>query len=45
MTIGEMLAQSGKLAILGFGTVFGFLVIMIITVSLLSWFFKSKISK
>jgi oxaloacetate decarboxylase gamma subunit len=34
MTIIEMLGQSGILSILGMGVVFGFLVIMIICVSL-----------
>ena len=35
MTIGEMLIQSGMLAILGLGIVFGFLIILVISVSLL----------
>ena len=35
MTIGEMLGQSGLLALMGVGTVFMFLITMIIVVSLL----------
>jgi oxaloacetate decarboxylase gamma subunit len=34
MTITEMLSQSGILTLLGMGVVFGFLVIMVIAVSL-----------
>lgn len=34
MTIMEMLGQSGVLTLLGMGVVFGFLVIMVITISL-----------
>ena len=34
MTIVEMLGQSGILTVLGMGVVFGFLIIMIITISL-----------
>ena len=34
MTIMEMLGQSGVLSVLGMGIVFGFLIIMIITVTL-----------
>lgn len=33
MTIFDMLGQSGVLALLGMGTVFGFLVIMVISIS------------
>jgi oxaloacetate decarboxylase gamma subunit len=34
MTIVEMLGQSGVLTLLGMGVVFGFLVIMVITINL-----------
>ncbi|MDR2194192.1 MAG: OadG family protein [Treponema sp.] len=34
MTIGEMFEQSGVLTLLGMGTVFGFLIILIISVTL-----------
>ena len=33
MTIGEMLGQSGVMTLLGMGTVFGFLVVLIIAVT------------
>jgi oxaloacetate decarboxylase gamma subunit len=35
MTIAEMLEQSGVLTLLGMGIVFGFLIILIVTVSLM----------
>lgn len=35
MTIAEMLGQSGVLTLLGMGIVFGFLVIMIITITIM----------
>jgi oxaloacetate decarboxylase gamma subunit len=34
MTIAEMLGQSGKMAVIGMGIVFSFLIILIITVTL-----------
>jgi oxaloacetate decarboxylase gamma subunit len=34
MTIAEMLGQSGKMAIIGMGIVFSFLIILVIAVSL-----------
>jgi oxaloacetate decarboxylase gamma subunit len=34
MTIGQMFEQSGVLSLLGMGTVFGFLIILIISVTL-----------
>jgi oxaloacetate decarboxylase gamma subunit len=34
MTIAEMLSQSGQLTLMGMGMVFGFLIIMIIAVTL-----------
>jgi oxaloacetate decarboxylase gamma subunit len=34
MTIAEMLGQSGKMAVIGMGIVFSFLVILIVTVTL-----------
>jgi len=33
MTIGEMIGQSGVMTLLGMGTVFGFLTIMVIIIS------------
>jgi oxaloacetate decarboxylase gamma subunit len=35
MTIAEMLGQSGSLTLLGMGVVFGFLIILIVSVTLL----------
>jgi oxaloacetate decarboxylase gamma subunit len=34
MTIGQMFEQSGMLTLLGMGTVFGFLIILIISITL-----------
>ena len=33
MNIGEMIGQSGVMALLGVGTVFGFLIIMVIIIN------------
>ncbi|MCL2008415.1 MAG: OadG family protein [Treponema sp.] len=45
MTITEMLGQSGILAILGMGVVFGFLWLMVICVSFVGKYFQSKEKK
>ena len=42
MTIMEMLSQSGILALLGMGMVFSFLLIMVISISLLGKFFQTQ---
>lgn len=44
MTIVEMLGQSGILAILGMGVVFGFLVIMVIVINLAGKVIKDKVA-
>jgi len=44
MTIVEMLGQSGILALLGMGVVFGFLIILVIVINLAGKFIKEKIS-
>jgi oxaloacetate decarboxylase (Na+ extruding) subunit gamma len=36
MTIGEMFGQSGILALLGMGVVFGFLVILVVSMSIIA---------
>ena len=41
MTIVEMLGQSGNIALLGMGTVFGFLIIMVFCVSALGKVFHA----
>ena len=41
MTIVQMLEQSGVLTVLGMGVVFGFLVIMVICVSIMGKIFKA----
>jgi len=42
MTIMEMIGQSGVMAVLGMGTVFGFLVIMVIIISQLGKVFNKE---
>jgi len=42
MTILEMLEQSGILTLLGMGVVFGFLIILVIVISLAGNFIKEK---
>jgi len=43
MTIVEMLGQSGILALLGMGVVFGFLIILVIVINLAGKLIKEKI--
>ena len=42
MTIMEMLGQSGVLTLLGMGVVFGFLIILVIVISLVGRFISSR---
>jgi len=42
MTIENMLVQSGILALLGIGVVFGFLLILVIVISKMQKFFGKK---
>ncbi|MDR1469021.1 MAG: OadG family protein [Spirochaetaceae bacterium] len=41
MTIAEMLGQSGKMAVIGMGIVFSFLIILIVSVTLMGKIIRS----
>ena len=45
MTIGEMIGQSGVIALLGMGTVFGFLAILIVVISQVGKIFSEEDGK